>query len=110
MHIDCGIFIGGTTQDGANQPWRKFLKHLHGGNCIFMFVFLLICVSLTTEQQQVFIHGLLYLRVSGQRTARAHAEAIGRFRLGYAIIANTLVDDYSSRLLGEHLPRPVVAV
>jgi hypothetical protein len=58
----------------------------------------------------MFIHRLFYLGIAGQRTAITHSESVSRFGLGYAIIANALVNDYSSRFLGEHLARPVVAV
>jgi hypothetical protein len=59
-----------------------------------------ICVRLATEQQQMFIHRLFYLGIARQRTASTHAESVGRLGFGYAIIANALVNDYSSRFLG----------
>ena len=101
MQVDGRILIGGAIQDTSNQPWRERLQQSHRGKCRITHARQLVCVRLATEQQQVLIHRLLYFRIAGQRPTSTHAESLGRLDLGYAIIANALIDDYARRLLGQ---------
>ena len=45
------------------------------------------------------------LGIARQRAARADAKALGGFLLGYAIVANAVINDDARGLLRKHQPR-----
>jgi hypothetical protein len=50
------------------------------------------------------------LGIPRQRATRAHAQPIGRFDLGNAVILDALFDDYAGGFLSQNFSGPVVSI